>query len=488
MKVSLKNVGMLDEAEFEVGDLTIICGENNTGKTYATYSLYGYLDFVNNDDSRFVVLEIIEDIVNQYKGFIDVVDEYTIKISLNSAKSIIDDLFDVIISTYNNNLVEILAGNIEDFKTSLFEINTKDMIIDIFKNIKKESSRQEIIDFFKYSLQFELTNFADDYFEFNYEKSKNQFNEKMQQDLEFRKQRFAFVLFAYIVFGMYPRAFILSAERTGASMFRKELDVNKNEIVEKISRANTKSIQQTVFNVLNSKYSRYPKPVKDNIYFVRELDEVSKKASFIKNESLPLHNEIIEVLYKIVGGKYVVSEVGVEFAPGAKQRITKGKFAIQRASSYVRSLLMLNYYILNVAQKGDILMIDEPELNLHPSNQILMGRLIALLVNAGIKVFITTHSDYIVREISNCIILNQLKNEQIATHLKRYDYNENYRLDYKKVKAYIAKYDKKSKKNTLDKVEITQANGIAMETFNEVIDETLEIDKKITNMLLEMDK
>lgn len=92
MKVSLKNVGMLDEAEFEVGDLTIICGENNTGKTYATYSLYGYLDFVNNDDSRFVVLEIIEDIVNQYKGFIDVVDEYTIKISLNSAKSIIGRL------------------------------------------------------------------------------------------------------------------------------------------------------------------------------------------------------------------------------------------------------------------------------------------------------------------------------------------------------------------------------------------------------------
>ncbi|EJP4489287.1 AAA family ATPase, partial [Campylobacter jejuni] len=46
MKVKLKNVGMLDEAEFEVGNITLICGENNTGKTYATYSLYGYLDFM----------------------------------------------------------------------------------------------------------------------------------------------------------------------------------------------------------------------------------------------------------------------------------------------------------------------------------------------------------------------------------------------------------------------------------------------------------
>ena len=50
LKVSLKNVGMLDEAEFEVGDLTIICGENNTSKTYAAYSLYGYLDLFRDVD------------------------------------------------------------------------------------------------------------------------------------------------------------------------------------------------------------------------------------------------------------------------------------------------------------------------------------------------------------------------------------------------------------------------------------------------------
>lgn len=50
---------MLDEAEFEVGDLTIICGENNTGKTYATYSLYGYLDFMRTImDNMFLGLSV----------------------------------------------------------------------------------------------------------------------------------------------------------------------------------------------------------------------------------------------------------------------------------------------------------------------------------------------------------------------------------------------------------------------------------------------
>ncbi|MFN7256602.1 MAG: AAA family ATPase, partial [Microcystis sp.] len=43
MKVKIKNLGILKQAEFSLGDLTIICGRNNTGKTYATYALFGFL-------------------------------------------------------------------------------------------------------------------------------------------------------------------------------------------------------------------------------------------------------------------------------------------------------------------------------------------------------------------------------------------------------------------------------------------------------------
>ena len=43
LTVRLKNIGILKQAEFSLGDLTLICGENNTGKTYATYALYGFL-------------------------------------------------------------------------------------------------------------------------------------------------------------------------------------------------------------------------------------------------------------------------------------------------------------------------------------------------------------------------------------------------------------------------------------------------------------
>ena len=144
---------------------------------------------------------------------------------------------------------------------------------------------KKLNNFFSYAPLFELSEITKQYLSFSYEKSKNQFNKRMQKDMKYRKEGFILALLNYILIVLYPKVFILSAERTGASMFQKELDVNKSEIVERISRADTKNIRQTVFNVLNTSYSRYPKPVKDNIYFIRELDEIVKKNSFIKKKS-----------------------------------------------------------------------------------------------------------------------------------------------------------------------------------------------------------
>ena len=44
LKIRLKNLGILKHAEFSLGDLTLICGKNNTGKTYVAYALYAFLN------------------------------------------------------------------------------------------------------------------------------------------------------------------------------------------------------------------------------------------------------------------------------------------------------------------------------------------------------------------------------------------------------------------------------------------------------------
>lgn len=72
---------------------------------------------------------------------------------------------------------------------------------------------------------------------------------------------------------------------------------------------------------------------------------------------------------------------------------------------------MIIWYWLNYKSNvNDLLMVDEPELNLHPENQRKFAQFIAELVNAGIKVFMTTHSDYIIRELNTLILLNSDKN------------------------------------------------------------------------------
>lgn len=470
MKIKLKNIGILDEAEFEVGDITLICGENNTGKTYVTYSLYGYLNFLSSE-LKGIFFYTIKDHLSEIE-----IEDCCLTIPNNILQEFCKNIIHAVEKTYKEKLSEVLAGRDDDFQHSIIEdtklglsmkeINTNDKInTEYLTNILQNN------DF------FELLEITESYIKLDYNKGKSHFDkshfiEDMRINSELKKLNFM-IAFLMSLYPKYPKAFILSAERTGASMFQKELDVNKNEIVDEISKAKSGDIEQAVLGILTKRYSRYPKPVKDNIYSVRELEDVAKEISFIQkgvkenSNTKELYQKILDLLFDIVGGKYIVSEVGIEFAPGAKKRITKGKFLIQRASSSVRSLLMLNYYILHQAQKGDILMIDEPELNLHPKNQIRLARLFALLANAGIKIFITTHSDYIVRELSNCIMLSNLTDQAIQK-LKNRGYFKEYKLNSDKIKGYVAKNIKG--KNTLEEVKITQKQGIFMQTFDEAIE------------------
>ncbi len=51
MKLTIDNLGKIIHSELELNKLTILVGDNNSGKTYITYSTYGLLknwsDFIN---------------------------------------------------------------------------------------------------------------------------------------------------------------------------------------------------------------------------------------------------------------------------------------------------------------------------------------------------------------------------------------------------------------------------------------------------------
>ena len=77
-------------------------------------------------------------------------------------------------------------------------------------------------------------------------------------------------------------------------------------------------------------------------------------------------------------------------------------------ASLVRSLAGLDVYLKHFCNEGDLVVIDEPEMNAHPDAQLMIMELLAILANKGVTVVITTHSPYIVDHLNNLIEASQL--------------------------------------------------------------------------------
>ena len=67
-------------------------------------------------------------------------------------------------------------------------------------------------------------------------------------------------------------------------------------------------------------------------------------------------------------------------------------------------------------QKGSILLIENPEVHLHPSGQALMGQFLAEVAHAGVQVIVETHSDHILNGIRRAVKSEQLPAEEVAIH------------------------------------------------------------------------
>ena len=92
-----------------------------------------------------------------------------------------------------------------------------------------------------------------------------------------------------------------------------------------------------------------------------------------------------------------------------------GKFSLEHSSSMVSELAPLILFLKYLVRPGDLLILEEPESHLHPAAQLQMARGIARLVNAGVRVLITTHSADFVGQIDNLISMSNVSKETWAS-------------------------------------------------------------------------
>lgn len=81
---------------------------------------------------------------------------------------------------------------------------------------------------------------------------------------------------------------------------------------------------------------------------------------------------------------------------------------LMNSSSMVSELAPVVLYLRHVVEPGDVLIIEEPESHLHPSMQVEFVRQLAAVVNAGIRVMLTTHSGLVLEELANLLQLSKL--------------------------------------------------------------------------------
>ena len=80
---------------------------------------------------------------------------------------------------------------------------------------------------------------------------------------------------------------------------------------------------------------------------------------------------------------------------------TEEDIRLTRASSMVSELAPVVLFLRGTIGRGDMLIIEEPEAHLHPAAQTQIAVILARMVRAGVRVVVTTHSDWLLKEIGN---------------------------------------------------------------------------------------
>jgi predicted ATPase len=68
---------------------------------------------------------------------------------------------------------------------------------------------------------------------------------------------------------------------------------------------------------------------------------------------------------------------------------------------------------------GDILLIENPEVHLHPAGQAAMGIFLAEVANAGIQVIVESHSDHVLNGIRRFVKCGGISRDAISLHFFR---------------------------------------------------------------------
>lgn len=452
MRFHFENVGPIRSADLELGDLTLVAGRNNTGKTYIVYTMYGFLRMFPDMLARgmrpgtksFEALSgEARDLLEGTVGASVIFDYDDIKRSRKRW------LRDAALTFSRGGLAQVFSTPRGEFANAMLDV------------VAPELPRN-----LRYTAQagpFEL-GITGKMGKVHVELVAVRQHPPGRIRPQVRRSALPQLL-GTVAFPDQIEPFILSAERFGISLFYKELDFTKNRLVELLQQRGDekKRRDDSPYLIVDRIASRYALPVKDNIDYTRSIPGLRQDTGDLRDEKL--ESEIKD----LIGGYYRATEDEIRFQSKARQK--PFNIPLHLASSSARGLSDMYFYLRHTASRNQLLVIDEPESHLDTANQVALARTLSRMVRSGIKVLVTTHSDYLIKEINNLVMLTQL--DSATGVVRRLGYRADDGLAPERIRAYVAEND------SLTKCSVDE-RGVDMPVFDDTIDKINRVASELT--------
>jgi predicted ATPase len=457
MKIKFSNLGSIQETELDLRPLTVIIGPNNSGKTYIAYSTYGLWQRARSS------LSLRRDNKSEPELKPEEHDKWSLKIDHNLLDFFIRDI-EKTAKRFGEDKYFGVQQFFQDSSRKLFSTTSFEMII----------SQQEVEDAINQLIHKDAIPLTDEislkltrkedvlFFEIqpkNEELSKN-------QTLHFTNRFITNRFISSVAEVLFSNIFPFPAERNAFINIYKILETKRYRILKQKQRESfINSTSEEKFGLPQPLIAidiRYPQPVEDFLDFLSEIElqETTKINSSNKNEFQKLADEIEKQLQNKNKTNLKPTNLG---GKEIKVIVKRGlEIDIYNASSSIKQLAPLLLYLRYRASKGDFLVIDEPEMNLHPESQAKLLEALSILVNLGVRILLTTHSPYVMAHLNNLVNGNHenpeiLKRQSSSLYLQ----DERAFLPMDKVSAYEMKDNKLVSLNDPD-------YGIRWDTLSDV--------------------